>query len=174
MTQLRGPDAFYAVASILVTGVSDELVGSLGGAVARASVVPADVVWDDCSCGLLAVTVTRFFLSDNFPADSTSTGEIRIGPCDLPWVVGEIHLEVVRCAPLPTGDALAPTVEALDESARILLSDASLALRRATQELCALKEEDLIVDYVTGEQTAVGPLGDCVGTDLRLLVALER
>lgn len=174
MTQLSGPGAFYEVASILVTGVADELVGSLGGPVERAGVIPGDIVWDDCSCGLLAVTVTRFFLSDNFPSDTTTTGEIRIGPCDLPWVVGEIHLDVVRCAPLPTGDVLAPTVEALDASAQILLSDASLALMRATQELCALKEEDLIIDYVTGEQTAVGPLGDCVGTDLRLLVALER
>lgn len=174
MTQLSGPGAFYEVASVLVTGVADELVGSLGGAVERAGVVPGDVVWDDCSCGLLAVTVTRFFLSDNFPADSTTTGEIRIGPCVLPWVVGEIHLDVVRCAPLPTGEALAPSVEALDISAQVLLDDAWHALHRATQELCALKEAEMIVDYVTGEQTAVGPLGDCVGTDLRLLVALER
>jgi hypothetical protein len=162
------------VASILVTGVADELVGSLGGEVGRAGVVPADVVWDDCSCGLLAVTVTRFFLSDNFPADTTTTGEIRIGPCDLPWLVGEIHLDVVRCAPLPSGQELAPSVEALDASAQVLLDDAWRALSRATQELCALKENEMIIDYVTGEQTAVGPLGDCVGTDLRLLVALER
>jgi hypothetical protein len=174
VTQLSGPAAFYTVASILVTGVSDELVGSLGGAVERAGVVPADIVWDDCSCGLLAVTVNRFFLSDNFPSDTVTTGEIRIGPCDLPWVVGEIHLDVVRCAPLPSGEELAPSVEALDASAQVLISDASLALKRATEELCALKEDESIIDYVTGEQTAVGPLGDCVGTDLRLLVALER
>lgn len=174
MTQLSGPGAFYEVASILVTGVSDELVGSLGGAIERAGVVPGDVVWDDCSCGLLAVTVTRFFLSDNFPADSTTTGEVRIGPCDMPWVVGEIHLDVVRCAPLPTGEELAPSVEALDLSAQVLLDDAWHALHRATQELCALKQDEMIIDYVAGEQAAVGPLGDCVGTDLRLLVAVER
>lgn len=174
MTQMRGPTAFYEVAALLVTGVADELVGSIGGPVARQGVVPGDVVWDKCDCGLLAVTFTRWFLSDSFPQDAVSSGEVRVGPCDLPWLVGELHLEVVRCAPLPVDGAMEPTVEALGKAALIQTDDAWRALARATSELCELKADDRIVDYVTGEQTSVGPLGDCVGTDLRLLLALER
>lgn len=174
MTQMRGETAFYDVASVLVTGVADELVGSIGGAVQRQGVVPGEAVWDECDCGLLVATVTRFFLSDSFPQDAVSSGEVRIGPCELPWVVGEIHVQVARCAPVAEKDQLQPTVEALDRCARVLYADSCHLLERATSELCELKSAERIVDYVTGEGTVVGPLGDCVGVDLRILVALER
>lgn len=176
MAQYRGPSGFYDVANVLVTELEAALAGSDGGAVERACVVPGEIVWDACNCGLLAVSVRRWFLTDSFPETSAAFGAnvIRATPCDLPWLVGELRVQVVRCAPIPDGNALSVPCPELDETARILLSDAYVTLTETVATLCELRETDQIIDYVLGDQETLGPAGDCVGSELVAQVALMR
>lgn len=176
MAQLRGPTGFYDVASLLVTNVAAELVTSLGGAVQRACVVPGEIVWDACNCGLLAVSVRRWFLTDNFPESSTSFGgnTVRSTPCDLPWLVGELNVQVIRCAPIPEGQAISVPCPELDAAAQVLLSDAYVTLTETVATLCELRETNQIIDYVVGGQETLGPAGDCVGSEVVAQVALMR
>lgn len=177
MPQLRGPTGFYDVAQLLVDGVEAALATSLGGPVERACVVPGDIVWDGCNCGLLAVSVTRWFLTDDFPETSSgfgATSSVRVTPCDLPWLVGELHVQVIRCAPIPERGAIDVPCPDLDTAARVLVSDAYVTVTEAVSTLCELRESDQIVDYVVGDQETRGPAGDCVGTDLTVQVGLVR
>lgn len=176
MAQLRGPTAFYDVANLLVTNVAAVLADSLGGPVQRACVVPGEIVWDGCTCGLLAVSVQRWNLTDDFPAGSISFGgsDVRTTPCDLPWLVGEIHIAVVRCAPIPENGAISVPCPQLDAVAQVLLSDAYVTLTETVSTLCELRETDQIIDYVLGDQQTTGPRGDCVGSELVAQVGLMR
>jgi hypothetical protein len=178
VAQLRGPTAFYQVADILVTNVEAALATSLGGVVERACVVPGEIVWDACNCGLLAVSVRHWFLTDNFPESSSGLGSgaigVRSSPCDLPWLVGELRLQVVRCAPIPDGNALSVPCPDLDLAAQVLISDAYVALTETVSTLCELRETEQIIDYVLGEQETQGPAGDCVGSELVAQVGLMR
>lgn len=176
MAQLRGPTAFYDLANVLVTNVAAVLATSLGGAVQRACVVPGEIVWDACNCGLLAVSVRRWFLTDSFPETSTTFGgnTVRATPCDLPWLVGELRIQVVRCAPIPEGQAISVPCPELAAAAQVLLSDAYVTLTETVATLCELRETDQIIDYVVGDQETVGPAGDCVGNELVAQVALMR
>jgi len=171
---LRGPRAFYDVSAILVTGIDAELAESPAGRPERGCVVPGEIAWDGCDCGALYVAPRNFNLSDTFPDASDSSGSLRIGPCELPWVVASIEIQIVRCAPSPDGNVFDVPCNKLDVAAEILIADAALVLRRATVELCQLKNDDQIVDFIVGEQLTVGPSGGCVGTALTVQVATER
>lgn len=176
MAQLRGATGFYQVAQLLVTNVELVLRDSTGGPVERACVVPGEIVWDGCNCGLLAVSVRRWFLTDDFPETSAAFGAnaARRTPCDLPWLVGELRLQVIRCAPIPEGNAISVPCVELDTTARVLLADAYLALTETVSTLCELRESDQIIDYVLGQQETLGPSGDCVGSELVAQVGLMR
>lgn len=176
MAQLRGPTGFYQVAAVLVGNLEVALAESAGGAVERACVVPGEIVWDGCNCGLLAVSVRRWFLTDNFPETSAAFGAntIRATPCDLPWLVGEVRIQVIRCAPIPEGNAISVPCVDLDAAAQVLLSDAYVTITETVSTLCELRESDQIIDYVLGEQETLGPAGDCVGSEVVAQVALVR
>lgn len=176
MTQLRGPTAFYQIASLVVANVEGVLATSLGGPVQRACVVPGDIIWDGCTCGLLAVSVRRWSLVDTFPEGFTAFGRglIRATPCDVPYIVGELRVQVIRCAPIPDGNALEVPCVDLDAAAQVLLSDAYVTMTEIISTLCELREDDRIVDYVVGDQETLGPNGDCVGTEIMAQVALYR
>jgi hypothetical protein len=175
VAQYRGPLGFHSVAQLLVTNIADVLADSLGGPVQRACVVPGEIVWDGCNCGLLAVSVRRWFLTDDFPDTTTAfSGTQRSTPCDLPWLVGDFHIQVVRCAPIPDNNALSVPCPELDVAAQVLISDAYVTITEVISTLCELRESDQIIDYVMGDQETQGPAGDCVGTLLTAQVALMR
>lgn len=168
-----GPLAFHTVASGLATAIDDALNNTLGGRPQRVSVVPGAIAADDCSCGALYVSPGEFFLSDDFPQGGLSAGT-RDSPCELAWVVSAITIQLMRCAPSPVGNALAPTVTALDTAARIYVSDAYYVLKTTVSYLCGLKSSDQIIDFAVGEQSRSGPEGGCVGTVLTAYVSLPR
>lgn len=170
---LVGPLAFYTVANGLATAIDTALTGTLGGRPGRVSVVPGAIAHDDCSCGALYVSLSNSFLSDDFPQGGLSAGT-REGPCELTWVVQRIVIELMRCAPSPVGNAVAPTVAALDAAARIYASDAYVTRTTTLSYLCGLKSADTIVDFALGDQSESGPSGGCVGTSLVAYVALYR
>lgn len=176
MAQYRGATGFYDVANVLIENVGVALADSAGGQVERACVVPGEIAWDGCNCGLLAISVRNWTLTDDFPQSSAAFGAnaTRATPCNLPWLVGELHIQVVRCAPIPDGNALSVPCAALDEAARILISDAYVTLTETVSTLCELRESDQIIDYVLSNQETLGPAGDCVGTELTVQVGLVR
>lgn len=165
---ISGELKWYLVAAALRDAVYAELTTKPD----RAGVVPAAIAWDECDCGILAVSVARVYLSDVFP-DELTTRAAASG-CDPAWEVAEIVIQIIRCAPSPEGDRFAPTVAALDASAQEVARDAYETLLSASVKLCQMRDARDIVDFLISPQVAQGPSGGCVGTELRVLVALPR
>jgi hypothetical protein len=162
-----GPLKWYTVASTLEQAVYAELATKPD----RHSVVPGQIAWDECDCGLLAVSVARIFLTETFPDELSR----RIGnACDAPYEVGEIVIQVVRCAPNPEDQLTAPTPAELDTSAQEVLRDAYDMLRATSIKLCEMNADRDISDFMLRPLTAQGPTGGCVGNELRAYVALLR
>src|SRR3990172_10621502 len=63
MPMITGELKWYTVASTIEQAVYAELTTKPD----RHSVVPGAIAWDECDCGLLAVSVARIFLSETFP-----------------------------------------------------------------------------------------------------------
>lgn len=163
---------FFDVASILVSGINAALAGTLGGQPNRACVVPGAIAWDQCDCGQLAISTSRWFYSENFPVE---TGPGTQGtPCMMPYLVGEFTVQLVRCMPSPQGRDLFVPCGELTSAARILIEDAYVVLETTRQLLCELRSDDVIIDFTFSEQTTVGPEGGCGGTELKVLVGIVR
>lgn len=165
MPLITGPLKWYTVTSTLVAAIYAEL--SLKPD--RAGVVPGAIAWDECDCGLLAGFVAQVFPSEIFPNPS----RVRTGGCDAPIEVAELVFQIVRCAPNPEGEQFAPTVAALDTAAQDWARDAYEMLRAVSVKLCQMVD-DQVIDYVVVGETSQGPSGGCVGSEIRVLVALGR
>lgn len=164
---ITGPLKWYTVASAL------ETAAYAGFTVLpdRHGVVPGAIAWDECDCGLLAVSLARVFLSDTFPDELNAPTGIR---CDAAYEVGEFVLQIIRCAPQPEGQDLAPSVAALDASAQETLQDLHELLESISVRLCEMDDARDIKAHVLRPATAQGPTGACTGWELRVLVALGR
>lgn len=174
MTLLRGPLAIWHISSVLVTGIDAALAATTAGAPNRACVVPGSIAWDECECGTLAVSPQRFFVSDEFPEGALGRGLVRTSPCDQPWLVAELFVQLIRCAPTTSELGVAPTCVDLAAAAQVLLVDAYTVLTETLRIMCELRENDETVDYVIGEQVTRGPEGLCVGTELNVFVGIMR
>lgn len=164
---ITGPLKWYTVASTLEQAVYAELTTKP----TRHSVVPGAIAWDECDCGLLAVSVAQIFLTETFPDPLAR----RVGnACDAPWEVAELVIQVVRCAPNPDDPMTAPTTAELDTSAREVLTDAYEMLSAVSVKLCEMNAARDISDFMLRPLTAQGPSGGCVGNELRAYVSLPR
>lgn len=163
---ITGPMKWYTVASVLEQAV----YAGLTVAPTRHGVVPGAIAWDECDCGMLAVSLNTVYLSEIFPNPVAQ----RVGACDAPYEVGEFVIQIVRCAPSPQGDDFAPSVADLDASAQEVLLDAYELLKAASVKLCQMNSARDISDFMLRPLTAQGPLGGCVGNELRVLVSLIR
>lgn len=163
---------FFDIASILVSGIHAALAGTIAGQPDRACVVPGAIAWDQCDCGQLAISSSRWFFSENFPIE-TGPGT-QTTPCMMPYLVGEFVIQLIRCMPSPLGRDLFVECSRLSAAARILIEDAFVVLDSTRTILCELRADDVIVDFTFGEQTSIGPEGGCGGTELRVLVGLLR
>lgn len=164
---ISGPGRWYTVGTYLVNAVK---LGLTSG-VARSGQVPGEIAWDNCTCeGVLAVTVPRIFLAEDFPTETEGPVGAR---CQAPYEVAEFTVSVIRCAPQPDGD-LAPPAADLDSAAGLLLQDMSETMDAISSAVCGLKDEDIISDYLITPAESAGPEGACVGFNLRVLISLER
>jgi hypothetical protein len=166
MPMISGELKWYEVAERLRAAIHVDLTDKPD----RSGVVPGAIAWDACDCGMLAVSVGTVYPSENFPAPQAA----RVGTCDAPWEVGEIIIQLIRCAPNPVGQQLYPPVAALDASAQEVRRDAYQVLLATSAELCAMDDAHEISDFLVRPQNPQGPLGGCVGTELRALVSLPR
>lgn len=164
---ITGELKWYTVASTLEQAVYAELTTKPD----RHSVVPGAIAWDECDCGLLAVSVVQVYPTETFPAPLAR----RVGnACDAPWEAAEIVIQVVRCAPNPDDPLTAPTPAELDASAQEVLRDAYEMLRATSIKLCEMNQARDISDFMLRPLTAQGPAGGCVGNELRAFVSLPR
>ena len=165
---ITGPLKWYTVAETLRAAVHAELTVEP----ARSGVVPGAIAWDECDCGLIAVSVSQIYLTEQFPEPLSS----RVGnACDAPWEAAEIVVQVVRCAPNPADlEAIAPTPAALNASAREVLTDAYEMMHALSVKLCQMNEAREIADFILRPLTAQGPAGGCVGNEVRAIVSLMR
>lgn len=165
MPMISGPLKWYTVASRLEQAVYAELTVTPN----RHGVVPGAIAWDECDCGLLAVSVGQIYPTEAFP----NPVQARVGNgCDAPWEAAEIIIQVVRC--VPTHDQKPPTVAALDASAQEILRDAYEMMRAVSTTLCEMSNAREISDFVMRALTPQGPTGVCGGNELRAVVSLPR
>lgn len=163
---ITGPNAYYTILNTLLTSVNQALADKPD----RVCVVPGAIAWDECECGLLAGTVVRWFFTDNFPVERTTIA----GNCDAAFVAADLKIAILRCAPQPDDGELAPKCSELDTAAKILISDAFTVRQEVTKKLCEMKAADDITEFITRNQTPVGPGGMCVGTEFDVSVAIDR
>lgn len=107
---------------------------------------------EDNLCGQAWVRLATMFPSAIFPTlDITAK-------CTSPLAI-QLEIGIVRCAPMPTSDGTAPSLQDQLEASALQIADA-MAMRRAI--MCCAKvnsrRDNLLVGY-----TPVGPIGGCVG-----------
>ncbi|MFD8226844.1 hypothetical protein ACFV16_22030 [Streptomyces massasporeus] len=164
---IEGPARWYTVGQNLVSAVRM----GLSSKPKRAGQVPGDIAWDSCDCGgMLAVSMTRLYLSEEFPEESEAVN----GACQPPYEVGQFTVAVVRCAPNPDGSETAPRADELDTAAGLLLQDATEMLDAVSALMCRLRHDDQVLDYLITPAEPVGPEGGCVGVNLTVRVGLIR
>jgi hypothetical protein len=169
MPPLSGALAFYTVAESLLAAAVDRL----DPAPDRACIVPGELLADDdCECGTLQVAIVRTYFSDSPPAEQSGfVGGTTGGgsPCGPPYLVADLAVRIMRCAPSPEGRELAPSCEALTDSAREVETDAYMVRLAVDCLLRPMVDED-ISGYLVQSQPRQGPAGGCVGSALNLSI----
>lgn len=164
---INGPLKWYTVAETLRQAVHAELTVEPQ----RSGVVPGAIAWDECDCGLLAVSVGPIYVTELFPEPLTR----RVGnACDAPYEAAEIIIQVVRCVPGADDQSIAPRTAELDASAQEILRDAYEMMKAVSVKLCEMNRDRDIADFVMGRLTPQGPTGVCGGNELRAIVSLPR
>lgn len=161
-----GVDKWYTIAEMVRQAVHAELTIKPD----RSGVVSGAIAWDECDCGLLAVTYAQIYPSETFPDLLNNPS----GNCDASVEVGELVIQVIRCAPQPEGDNLAPSVAALDASAQEILRDAAEMILATRTVLCQMEEDRDIYAFLLRPLVPQGGSGACVGNELRALVGSRR
>jgi len=157
--------------ALVVTGVGqavyDDLVDTPGGQPDRfCPLVPGDIAWDACDCGLLAQTITSAFGSNNFPQPAADSRQTRCGPN---LTVAQVTLVLVRCVTTfePNSDGTRPPTCAQLLADAVTLEYDRWTVRRAVScYLGGLRDATRIHDFAVGPVASVGPSGGCVGVQL--------
>lgn len=158
---------FYDVTKLLLDDIDAALTDTDGGNPDRVVITSGAIAWDECECGQLAASIGRSYLSDAFPAEQAAAMN-----CDAVYSVKDITIELIRCAPSAIVPALAPTPDALQDAARILVTDADIVRRTAYCTLQGLNDSYDIGAFLVRGQQSRGPEGGCVGTALRVSIGL--
>lgn len=165
MTMITGALKYYTVAEAIRVAVD----AALTNAVQRSCVVPGAIAWDECDCGMLAVSIGRVYLSDVFPDEQGSV----TGNCQASMEVVEIVVQVIRCVPGPDDQGDPPTCAQLDTAAQIMAADTQQALAAIAVWICQALDTQIFYGLIT-PTLPQGPQGDCAGPELHVLIALPR
>lgn len=161
---IRGPQALYDLAGIGLARLTDDLGAD---APDRVAVYPGEIVWDRCECGMLAAGVDTTFTSDTFPAQSQTS------PCGGGTLVGVITFGIVRCAPQPPEDDIAPDVDELNAAAALTISDQWHLIDSIDCVFGELKDTWQIMDALVGRAVSI-TRGDCAGSALPVQIQFQR
>lgn len=133
----------------------------------RSCVVPGEVVWDECQCGMLAVNWRVVSRSNTFPASASETSQTS---CATPYTTVQVGVTMLRCTAGMDENGEAPTCAALEDDAFVMTAD-MVAIRGALG--CCLQSmyrDGNLADWAMGQTISIGPQGGCDGsfTDLIL------
>ena len=159
-----------------VTAVTEcvrlELAATDAGAPERVCLlVPGAIAWDKCDCGQLAATITKFYWSSAWPNQATNPDPR--GQCEVPYLVADVRISILRCAPQGLVRGEPPTCDQLLAAARVWDDDAQAVRNGVGCCLTAMKRNDPeLFEFALREQTSVGPQGACVGSELNLSIGI--
>lgn len=168
------PLSYYSI----VTGIGQcavtEISATPAGAPGRVCLhVPGEIAWDECDCGSFTQSAGVLIPSDNSRDQIPVIGDANNG-CGPRYLGIEVTALVLRCAPSPLGDNLAPTCTALDTASRQWHYDA-FAMRHGI--ICCLQTlltAGSIESFTVVSHVPVGPQGGCVGSQLVYRFWLEN
>lgn len=160
----------YDALSALPAAVNTALAATPAGQVNRVVFSPgAELAWDECDCGQLALVINRRYPSRTFPQDSSDN---VLGECDdIGWVI-DCKLSIVRCTPGPDDNGDPPTPAAMLAAWQTQESDAYTIRNvvRCYLQAIVTSTPRLIANFIVNDQPSVGPLGNCAGTELNFKI----
>jgi hypothetical protein len=169
MTMIKGDDKWFQVCGVILAAASNGLTVPVN----RYLITTGQIAWDDCCAGQLAVSFTRTSPTDMFPTEAVALSAGESGNCTPPYEIGEITVQITRCAPQATNSAPAPAPDVLTQHAKQNLIDANQIRRSVAAALCALHEDYTTqLDYFVRSQLMLGPEGSCDGSELYLYAGL--
>lgn len=171
---ITGQFGIYTLLSNLLIQIENALFDTPGGRPKFVSIFPGEISWDSCCEGLLGITSTESYLTDNFPHTSNISNPVDLTACRASWYVANVTIDLLRCAPQPQTNSPVVTKQQLMISAREVNADAWVLLDTVTCYLQEQKDLYEIIDYTIEHQVAIGPEGGCVGSELTFAVALYR
>ena len=132
----------------------------------RRCVVPGEIAWDECECGQLVVAEQRRFPSNDFPLEEVD----HTAECGSPWLCVVYAVSLARCVPGVSINGVAPTCVALQASGAQLSRD--MGIMRNAIECCldTAYSSDAVRAYELGAQEVQGPQGNCIETNLLVMV----
>ncbi|MGW2951491.1 hypothetical protein [Streptomyces eurythermus] len=178
------PLVIHETAEALLACVCAELtltaarVDGQPGCPCRSCVVPGTPAWDDCGgdCsggappGQLTVNFVSVIPSSNFPAETRDVlGSKNCAPIRP---AAEFLITLLRCAPTPDEQSCPPACEELETAARVLAVDATTVWNALQCCFPGTSQARRGQTFVMGQQRVVGPEGECVGIEQRVIVAL--
>jgi hypothetical protein len=148
------------------------LAATDAGAPARVCEVAGQLAWDNCDCGVLAVTVDRMYPSTMFPQQAPPVQ--LAAACPPPYEAVDLAVTVLRCAPGPDGQGRSPSCTQLDAASLTWFLDVDAVRQALACCLVGLRDADTVVDFVLRDTVPLGPEGGCVGSETRLAVGLAN
>jgi hypothetical protein len=136
---------------------------------AREYIVPGQLVWDECECGLLAIE----WLSAQYSSGLPNTRQALADGCK-PLLALQVQVTVLRCAPSPGTHGESPTPEALAAAAVVNLDDLEALLTGTATAVKTLEETNVILQYALNAPTPAGPEGGCVGVTQQLYIGFTN
>lgn len=174
------PLAAYTIAALILECAADRLADTDAGTPDRACVISGGIAWDGCEdCGQLTVAITGQYPTAAFPAPAGSNAaSFRQSRCGQPVLGINLEVTILRCMPVGGADADPPACADLDAAARTASIDAFAVRAGVTcclTEMARAREPNntpVIVDFVIGGQSFVGPAGACGGSNLSVTVGI--
>lgn len=154
-------DNLWARLNDILDCVYDAVSTTAAGPPQRSCVVPGEVVWDDCQCGMLAVNWRVVSRSNVFPASAAETSQTS---CATPYTTVQVGITMLRCAAGPDVNGNAPSCDDLADDAFVMTAD-MVAIRNALG--CCLQSmyrAGDLADWAVGQTISVGPAGGCDGS----------
>lgn len=151
----------------IMTGILADLAATLEASTEKVShtvftpgAQPAD---DWCQCGQLDAWVTRSYRTRVFPNDDAGV----VTNCDDFKIVFDCKVRLVRCVPVPDDNGNPPKDAKLTQAAVLQSQDAWAIWGTLSCILSELADPSvtIIADWQVYDQTSVGPLGGCAGTE---------
>lgn len=167
---ISGDDKWYTVCSAILTAASAGLTVPVN----RYLITTGQIAWDDCCAGQLAVSFTRSSPTESFPTEQVTLSQFSDSTeCTPPYEIGEVTVQITRCAPQALNGQDAPSTDALIAHARQNMIDANQIKKSVSIALCALKAHiPNRFDYFVRSQLMLGPEGACDGSELYLYTGL--